>query len=447
MDESRVTLEDVTSVRKRLRVEVPADAVQAELDRAFQLVGQQAKLRGFRPGKAPRPVLERVFGAEVRREVLGRLVERSFHDAVEQHGLAVVGTPDIDAETITPGEALRYSATVDIRPQIDVGDLGGLRVTRPSTAVGDEDVERTLHGLRESVGQLRPIEDRTVVEAGDVVRIDVTSRVADGEPTRREGVLLEAGAGSFPLALERQLVGQHAGAQLTLEVPYPADYGNPSVAGKTVHFEVEIKELRAKELPSLDDEFARDHGKCESLAELRTRVRADLEAQARERAEEAEREQILEQLVSRHTFDVPTTLVDRRTEALVAGLDARAHRGADSPAREEVLARIREELRPRAERQIRAELLLDAIAAKERIDVTDDDVGREIDAIAARERQVPERVRALYERPEARAALRASLVRERALGRLVAVSSPTAASSSAASPMPPSAAESVAHEK
>src|SRR6266850_8070407 len=434
MKQSRVTLEDLTPVRKRLQIEVPADAVQAELDQAFQTVGQRARLRGFRPGKAPRPVLERVFGAEVRREVLGRLVEQSFHAAGEQHRLAVVGTPDIDAEGITPAEALRYSATVEIRPAIALGDLSGLGATRPSAAVTDDDVDQALGALRESVAQLRPVEDRAVVEAGDVVTVDLTTRLEGAEPVHRDGVLLEAGTGAFPLALERQLVGQHRGGRLTARVPYPPDYPNAGLAGKTAEFEVEVKELRAKELPPLDDDFARDHGRCESLVELRARVRADLEREAQGRADDAVRDAILEELIARHPFDVPSTLVERRTEALLASLDVRLPAEAD---REAALARVREQLRPRAEKQIRAELLLDALAERDRLEVSAEEIEAEIEAIAARERQVPERVRALYERPEMRAALRAKLVRDRALARLLA----------AARVMPPSAAESVAHEK
>jgi trigger factor len=434
MEQSTVTLEDLGPVRKRLQIAVPAETVQAELDRAFQTLGQRARLRGFRPGKAPRPVLERVFGAEVRREVLGRLVEQSFHEAVARHRLAVVGTPDIDAEAITPGEALRYSATVEIRPSIALGDLSGLRATRPVTVVSDDDVEQTLGALRDSVAQLRPVEDRTIVEAGDVVSVDLTTRLEGAEPARREGVLLEAGSGSFPLALERQLVGQHRGARLTVSVPYPPDYPNAGLAGKTAEFEVELKELRAKELPPLDDDFARDHGRCDSLAELRARVRTDLERDAEGRADDAVRDAVLEQLIARHPFDVPSTLVDRRTEALVASLDFHSPPGMD---REQALTRLREQLRPRAERQVRGELLLDAFAERERIEVTDGDVDAEIEAIAEREHQVPERVRAVYERPEMRAALRAKVVRDRALAQLLA----------AARVMPLSAAESVAHEK
>jgi len=300
--------------------------------------------------------------------------------------------------------------------------------------VSDDDVDRALETMRESVAQLRPIEDRSVIEPGDVVRLDLTSRLDGGEPVRREGILLEAGSGTFPLALEQQLVGQHRGARLTLRVPYPADYPSAGLAGKSAEFEVEVKELRAKELPPLDDEFARDHAKCDSLAELRARVRGDLERDAAERSDQAVREQVLGQLVARHAFDVPSTLVERRTEALIASLEVRLPEGAE---RDAALARVREQIAPRAERQVRAELILDAYAQREAIDVTESEVSAEIDAIATRERQVPERVRAIYEPPAARAALRAKLVRDRALARLL----------SAARVMPPEAAESVAHEK
>jgi trigger factor len=434
MDASKVTLEDLTPVRKRLQIEIAAPTVQAELDRAYHEVAQRARLRGFRPGRAPRHVLERMFGAEVQREVLARLVEASFHEAVEARGLAVVGTPDIDAdEGLRPGEALRYSVTVDIRPEIQLVDLKGIEVTRPTVAVSDADVERMLGAMRESVAQLRPVEDRAMVEAGDVVTVDLISRLESDEPTRREGVLLEAGAGAFPLALERQIVGQHRGARLTLRVPYPADYANPGLAGRNVEFDVELKDLRVKELPPLDDDFARDHGRSESLPELRTRVRADLEREAVARADEAVRVGVLEQALARHPFEAPVSLVDRRTDALIAGLGVRLPDGADH---DRALGQMRAELRPRAERQVRAELLLDAIAVREQVEVNDAEVAAAVDAIALREREVVERVRGVYAKPEARESLRAKLRRDRALAGLVA----------AARVMPASPGESVADE-
>jgi trigger factor len=412
MQIERVVVESLSPVRKRVQVEVPASEVQGELDRAYASVGRDARIRGFRQGRVPRAVLERLFGEQIRREVLARLVEHSFHHAIESERLEVVGAPEIDADALAPGESLRYSATVDIRPVIAVGDTSGIVVTRPTFTVADEDVEQVLASMRESVAQLRPIEDRAVVEAGDVVAINVASSLDGASGQRREGALVEAGGGSFPLALERQLVGQHKGAHLVLDVPYPADYGNATLAGKTVRFEVEIVDLKQKELPPLDDDFAKDHGRTDSLADLRARIRADLEAQASARADAAVRDAVLDQLLARHGFDVPSSLVDRRCDALLAAFDVRIPEGPDGTA---LLEKLRTEVRPRAEREVRVDLLLDAIAAARGVTIDDTAVDAEIDTLARRQAQAPERIRAFYERPEARHALRTRLGRERTL--------------------------------
>ena len=413
---ARVTVEELTPVRRRLDVEIPAVEVQAELDRAFSLLSTRARLPGFRPGRAPRAILDKMFGAELRREVLGRLVGDTFRSAVETHHLDVVGDPDIDAGTLTPGEALRYSATIDVRPVITLADVGKLEVRRPSADVSDEEVGRVVDNLRESVAQLRPIEDRTTVDAGDIVTVDVASRREGQEPVRREGVLLEAGGGTFPLALERQLVGQHRGAHLSLRVPYPAEHPNRDLAGKTVEFDVEIRDLRAKELPPLDDDFARDHGRCESLEDLRARIRADLERQAATRADEVVREGVIDQVLARHEFEVPPSMVERRTNAIISTLDVRLPPGADQ---EKALVEVTAQVRPRADRQVRSEMILDEMARRDGIDVTESEVSAEIEALAASQKDAAARVRSLYGQPEARAALRAQMRRERVLRRLV----------------------------
>jgi trigger factor len=417
MESAKTNVAELNGSRRRIDVEIAAPRVQAELDRAFTLVGRQARLPGFRPGKAPRRVLERMFGDDVRREVLGRLVQETFNDAVDEHGLDVVGHPEIDAGGLVAGQALQYTATVDVRPVIDLASLPALEAERPEVAVGDEDVERVVESLRESVAQLRPIEDRSVVEAGDVVTINVTSRLDGGEPMTREGVLVEAGGGSFPLALERQLVGQQKGRRVSITVPYPEDYGNGALAGKAAEMDVEVLDLREKELPPLDDDFARDHGHADSLAALRERLRGDLERQQTERADAQVRESLLEQLIAGTGFEVPTSLVDRRCDAILMTLDVRLPEGAE---RDQALEQLRERLRPRAEHEVRADLLLDAVASREGLEVSDEDVTREIDAMAAQEGQARERVRSLYERPEARDALRARLRRQRAMEHVLA---------------------------
>jgi trigger factor len=414
---ARATVHDETAVRKRIDVEIPADEVQRELDRGFERVRQQAHIRGFRPGRAPRNVVEQTYGEQIRREVIAHLVEHSFHHAVEDHALVVVGSPEIDAGELSPGEPLRYTVLVDVRPVIALGDTAGIPVERPEPVVGDDDVDRALEALRERAAELRPIADRAVVEAGDVVTVDLTSLLGEERQTR-QGVLLEAGSGGFPLALERQLVGQPLGAKVALEVPYPADYANASLAGKTVAFEVQVNELHTKELPSLDDEFVRDHGHGDTLAELRARVRTDLEQQAAAHADAQVREAVLGTLLERHAFEVPASLVVRRSDTILASLGVRLPEGS---AAEQTLARLREQVRPQAEREVRADLLLDALATQQAVEIADADVDQEIVAMAARERQAPERLRALYERAEARDALRARMRRVRALEHVVSL--------------------------
>jgi trigger factor len=245
-----------------------------------------------------------------------------------------------------------------------------------------------------------------------VVAINVATTLEQAEPQRREGALVEAGGGSFPEALERQLVGLRKGAHVTLDVPYPADYGNGALAGKTVSFDVEIVDLKQKELPPLDDDFAKDHGRAESLADLRAKVRGDLETQASARADAAVRDAVMEQLLARHGFEVPPSLVDRRCDALLAAFDVRIPEG---PEGAELLERLRVDVRPRAERDVRADLLLDAIAAARGVTIDDTALDAEIDTLARRQQQAPERIRAFYERPEARHALRSRLGRDRTL--------------------------------
>jgi trigger factor len=414
---AHATVHDESPVRKRIEIEIPADEVQRELDRGFERVRQRAHVRGFRPGRAPRKVVEQVYGEQVRREVVTHLVEHSFHHALEDHRLAVVGSPEIDGGELVPGEPLRYTALVDVRPEIALGDLTSVSVERPAAIVSDADVDRTLEVLRERAAELRPIVDRAVVEAGDMVTIDLVSQLGDDRQTR-QGVVVEAGAGAFPLALERQLVGQRLGSDVTFEVPYPADYANASLAGKTVTFDVRVSELHTKELPPLDDDFARDHGQAESLADLRGRVRVDLEQQAAAQADGRVRESVLDVLLAQHAFEVPPSLVGRRGDTILASLGVRLPEGAEA---EQVLARLREQVRPQAEREVRADLLLDALASREAIEVTDGDVDAEIAAMAARERQAPERLRAINDRPEARDALRTRMRRVRALEHAVSL--------------------------
>jgi trigger factor len=304
-EHATVTVEEVGPSRKRLQVEIAAPTVQAEVDRAFAQVGRQARLPGFRPGKAPRRVLERTFGEQIRRDVLGRLIEDSFHHAVHDHQLAVVGTPEIDADALKPGEGLRYVATVDVgRRSCSASSVASTSCARRRWSVTTRSSACSARCASRSPSW-RPITDRQVVESGDVVTLNLSSVVE--APSRPVATACSSRPGrSFPLALRAP---DRRTAPWRAPLARRAVSGglrDPSLAGRSVHFEVEVVDLRAKELPPLDDEFARDHGRSDTLAELRGRIRADLERQATERADGAVRDAILDQLIARHPIDAPT---------------------------------------------------------------------------------------------------------------------------------------------
>lgn len=408
-------LEELGPVRRRVNVEVAESRVQAELDRAFAELGARARLRGFRPGRAPRKVLERYFGAEVRERVLGKLIEEGYRAALERHELVPVGPPEVSTQGLSPGEPLRFSATVEVRPEVKVENWEGIRVERRQVRVAEADVDTVIASMREEAAELHPRETERV-EAGDVVRLDMAGRLAGARPLRRENLLVEAGGGPFPGSLEDKLVGLERGATARLTIVYPPDFRTRELAGQELIAEVTIKDILAKELPPLDDDFARDHGGCDSLAELRARVRADLERLAAEEADRGVREAVISELAARHPFEVPSGLVGERLRAMIATLEARSGGGGRAA---KVGEELRAELAAQAEQQVRAELLLDALAVQVGITVSEAELRERLEAMARARREPVERLQAMYASEARRAALDAQLRREKALALLV----------------------------
>jgi len=418
----QVTVEEVNPTRRKLAVEVPVDEVRAEIDEAFGKLQRQAKLRGFRPGKAPRAVVEKLFGDQVRADVLSHMIEHSYSDAVKQTGLRPVGPPEIVPETIETGKPLRYSATIDVLPTIEIADTSGLSAKRARREVGEGDVDRALDDLRESLAELRPVEDRTEARAGDFVSIDYRAS-AEGKPLpngKRENFLVEIGKKQVPPEIEQALVGATIGQAQAVDAEFPADAGDAAIAGKTVRFDVTLRGIREKILPPADDELAKEHGEVSTLVELRQKIRDRIADQIRRSGDEQIREQIVDELLRRNAFEVPKSLVDRQIDALVEDILRRIGSEREAIERDaERLDKMREQFRPRAERQVRAVLALDALVEKNGIEIPDQDVEKRIAELAAQAGQQAARLREIYGEPGARQDLAARLARERALDAIV----------------------------
>jgi trigger factor len=419
----QVTIEELNPTRRKLAIEVPLETVRAELDRAFGRVQREAKLKGFRPGRAPRAVLERFFGDQVRADVLSHLIEHSYSDAVKEAGLRPVGPPEIVPEDVAAGKPLRYSATVDILPKIEVAEYQGLPAKRPRRAVSDADVDRAVEQLRESLAELRPVEDRKAVGEGDFVAIDYVATV-EGKAMpggKRENRLIELGKQSVPPEIERALVGAEVGETKSVDVELPKEGADASLAGKTARFEVTIRGIREKVLPAADDELAKEHGECATLAELRAKLRERIEQSFAREGDEHVRDQLVAELVQRNAFDVPKSLVDRQVDAFIEDLLSRlGERRSEIERDAQRLDKLREEYRPRAEHQVRALLALDALGDQRQIEIGDAEVERRISELASRAGEQAARLREHYREAAPRAELRDRLRRERVLDEIVA---------------------------
>ena len=417
---ANVQVETVDSVRRRLVIEIPADDVTQEINRAFSDLKRTANVPGFRQGKAPRSVLEKVAGDRVRAEVFERLVQDSFVDALRQEKIEPVGQPEIATESAAQaGQPLRYSATVEVKPEFELGSYDGIAVERPLRKIGDEDVDGYLEQARQSAARVEPILVRTEVEAGDIATVDYEARIDGNLVGKGDDRLVEVG-GEDKQELGYHLVGMEVGSSRDFEISYPEDFSNADLAGKTVAFHATVKAIGTREVPSLDDDFAKAYGGFESLEEMRTKVREELEAQAVRSADGSARNSIVDLLLENNPFDVPQAMVDRRADGLVSEFfSSMGPRRPPASRENEVRAQLREEMQPRARQQVRANLLLEAIAAREGLEVGDDEIDHEIEHQAEHAGSAGAQLKSLYQDPSARMGLRLQMLRERALDRVL----------------------------
>lgn len=413
-------IEVLAPTQRKLRVEVPADRVAKTFSRIYREFGRRAKVRGFRAGKVPQQVLRGLYGADIQAQALSEIVEASLGEAVKEQGLDPVAEPRLDAGDLSEAQPFTFSAVMEVRPDIELGNYRGIALNRPRVDVDDEQVERTLEAFRERHAQLEPVEEREQVEDGDYVFIDFAGTV-DGEPFpggSAENFAVDIGAGRALPEFERGLVGMKKGVPGTLVVELPADGPEPREAGRKAEFTVTVRDIRRKDLPPLDDDFARDYGECESLEELRDKVRAQLQDEVERFQNTRLQDEIVEHLLEAHAVDTPLSMVERELSYLVrraATEREQAGAGAPVPTTDE----LREELTPAAERRVRVSLLIDRIASAEGISVSEEEVDGRIDALARAGGGQAASVRERYRQDWARATLQSQMVTEKTLDFLL----------------------------
>jgi len=384
----KIQVETLSPVERKVTIEVDPERVAKELERAYTGLSRRVKLRGFRPGKAPRKVLERQFKGEVESDVAERLVADSFAEAVRQEALPVVAPPSVSiAEGIAEGKPLRYTARVEVKPRLEPKDYRGLTVTRKPPLVTDDMVAAELTRLQQSFAELVPVEGRFEAQAGDWAVIDHEGTV-DGQPfagAKAEDVTVKVAPGPVNEGNLERLAGAKVGEVVEFEEAFGEDARDPALRGKTARMKARLKAIKAQKIPSLDDAFAKEVGisGVETLEALRARIRGDLEKREKRRAEAQLRDGLVQAALAKNDFEVPAALVERAIDQMIEGTAERfARQGIDLRQLQMDMARLRADLREQALLQVRGALLLEAIADAEKLEVTDEDVQAEIARIA-----------------------------------------------------------------
>jgi len=416
-----VRVEELGPTRRKIHVTVPVNAVKKEIEGIYFELKKSAKVKGFRPGRIPREILERYYGDYVREQVVSRIINNTYSGALSEGNIEPVSEPTLDNDALAEGESFTYSAVVDISPEIELTDYEGISVKGRELKIEEGEIEERLEQIQNSHARLEMIKEERAVQEGDFVIIDFQGTM-DGKPFeggKGENVSIEIGGGRFLPDLEKGLIGARSEEERKVDVTFPEGQGEKKLAGKKAVFDVRIREIREKILPPLDDEFAKDVGQ-ESLKALKDKIREDLETQKRLEINRELEEQILDRLIESNPFDVPESMVERRVDSLIRELKINlAYRGVEFGQSNLDEGTLREQSRDRAVKEVKSDLILHKIGEAEKIDVTDDEVGRRFEEIAKRTNQTPTHVEAYYRKKELVEGLKAQMRNEKTLELLV----------------------------
>ncbi|MDR3606162.1 MAG: trigger factor [Oligoflexia bacterium] len=420
--ELQIQVEKPSNIVRKLTIRVPAKEVANRFQRGLVEVQRTAKLKGFRPGHAPLTVIKQFYGEDIRHRLYHNLVDESFREAVRQEKLPTVGRPQIESPEHKHGEGehdhaahedkdFTYTATVEVMPEIEVKGYAGLALKKDSAEVTAEQVDAAIKNMLDSQAELVPASGGLVgadgkpssrpAKKGDYVDMSfdgglVTDKGVEKKDGMKGSRLLEIGSEQLIEGFEDQLVGMRAGETKTFRIPFPKDYFDKDLAGKESEFTVTVSEVKEKKLPELNDEFAKSVG-YESVADLKAKANEHL---TRERTTEVERKlqnDLIEAIIEKNTFEVPKSLVEGQTRALAQDLAQNLkQQGMDDAMIQQAIMSEIENLRKRAETQVRASLLLESIAKKEGIEVKEEDYEAELKGMAASMKVDFEKVRDFY---------------------------------------------------
>ena len=397
----QVSVEDINSVKKTLHIEIPEEEVVRELDKAYNNLKKNAKVKGFRPGKVPRSALERLFKKDVHADVTSKLIQSSFFDAIQKTELKIVGNPQVDPPELEAKGSYKYEATVEIRPEIDDIDYSGLALKRSNYAVSDEEIDAQLKMLQKNFARHEKIEKKRAARAGDFVLIDFEG-LKDGQPfaetAKNENFNLKIGEGPVTNDFDDQLVGMKPGDNKEFNITFPDDYHNNKLANLEISFQVTLNEIREEVLPPIDDALAKKAGKYENLDDLRKVITENLEQGYSKRIEQELHEQIFSELISRTDFEVPDAMVEMELEGIVEeAIRSFSYRNITMEELGLTRESIAEKYRDVAFKQVKRHLLLGKMIDQENLEASDEEMEEALNEMAANFNQPVEDIKKYYD--------------------------------------------------
>ena len=420
----KTELVDVNETRRQLTVEIPVGDVESAIERVTRDYAKSARLPGFRPGRVPPGVVRQRFRAQILHDVAHDLIPKSIDEVLSSKGVEPVDTPDVKDVVVEEGKPLSFTATFDVVPDFDPGDFGDVQLRRQPVVVHDDAVQQTLERLRERAARYEPVEGG--VAEGHTLVIDLERRPTNADGTvapadTHEKVSIEMGAPANPPGFDAEVMGMTVGDSRTFTLAYPADYAVSEMAGTSVGYTVTLKELRRRVVPELDDEFAKDLGEdIDSIDALRGRVRADLEAESKDASDRQLRADLLKQVAKRLPFDVPAALVDREIDRRVEDFARRLMSQQIDPRRANIdWAAFRQGQREPAPESVASALVLDQIARRDKVTVTDEDLEQELARYAERTGLTPAAVRARLEQEDGLGRMQVGLRREQTVNAVL----------------------------
>ena len=397
----QVTVEDLSTVKKVLHVEIPEKVVVGELDKAYKDLKKNAKVKGFRPGKTPRTVLERLYKKDVNADVSSKLIQESLIDAIKEAELNIVGRPEIEPPIADGKGPYKYDATVEIEPEIETVDFKGLTLKKNLYKVSAEEMDAQLKMLQKNLAQQKTLEEDRPAREGDFVLIDYEG-FKDGKPfaetQKTENFTLKIGDGPILKEFDEQLIGMSTGETREVKVHFPEDYFNNKVANLEITFNVKLNGIREVVLPEIDDEFAKDLGQYETLKQLKEEISSNLLKGYEKRSDQEVQEQIFTALLEKVNFEVPDSLIAFELAGIIEEVERTlTYHGSSLEERSLTKEDLAEKYRDTAIKQVRRRLILKKIVGQENLTLSDEDLENGYKDMAEAFNRPVEEIRNFYE--------------------------------------------------